>query len=124
MEKIPATRLAAAIIGGYAGLLGAAHGFFEIRQGSLPTSGIAIQAIGSGCQPETVWHACFPAMTLVPNFLISGLLALIGGLLLALWAAACAGRPRGGAIQIGLASLLLLILASLAAGPLVGGEAA
>lgn len=70
-----ATRVAASALGVYVGLLGALHGYFEILQGDVAPDGLMINAIGPPCQPEEVGHACFPAMTLVPNFLVTGILA-------------------------------------------------
>jgi hypothetical protein len=49
-----ATRITATILGIYAGLLGIAHGYFEVRQGSIPAEGVMIQAIGAPCQPDAV----------------------------------------------------------------------
>jgi hypothetical protein len=103
-----ATRIVVGVIGGYAGLLGMAHGVFEYRQGRLPTGGILIDAIAP-CQREVMWHACFPAMTVLPNFFLSGILAIIAGLFVLFWAVGFAHRKRGGAISIGLSALLLLV---------------
>ena len=36
--------------------------------------------MGPPCVPEATWHACEPAMTVVPNFLVSGILAMALGL--------------------------------------------
>jgi hypothetical protein len=46
-------------------------------QGNAAPSAALISAIGSPCQPETAWHACEPAFTLVPSFFVTGLLAMI-----------------------------------------------
>jgi len=62
-------KVAASILGAYAGLLGVEHGIFETLQGSTAPDGIMINALGAPCEAETVWHACYPALTLVPNFL-------------------------------------------------------
>src|SRR5450756_1203311 len=83
-----ATRVAISTIGVYAGLLGAVHGYFETLQGNVAPSGIAIKAIGPPCQADKVWHACLPAITLVPNFLVAGILAIIISFTIVVWAAA------------------------------------
>ena len=62
-------KVAASILGAYAGLLGVEHGIFETLQGSTPPDGLMINALGAPCEAETVWHACYPALTVVPNFL-------------------------------------------------------
>jgi hypothetical protein len=103
-----ATRIAASSLGVYAGLLGAVHGYFEMRQGSVAPGGLMISAIGPPCQPELASHACFPALTLIPNFLITGAVALVIGLITALWAGAFVQRKRGG-VTLMLLSVLLLI---------------
>lgn len=61
----------------YASLLTALHGVFELAQGHVATGGMAISAIGAPCQAETVWHACFPALTVLPTFFTAGLMTLI-----------------------------------------------
>ncbi len=109
--EIAATRIAASALGVYAGLLGAVHGYFEMRQGNVAPGGLMISAIGPPCRPEAVAHACFPALTLVPNFWVTGMLALLVGLFAAVWAGVFIERKRGGLI---LAAALLLSL-------LVGG---
>jgi len=76
-----ATRLVGTVLGVFAGLLGLEHGYFEILQGNVKPSSALIHAIGPPCKPEKVWHGCEPAMTLVPNFLITGILATILSLL-------------------------------------------
>jgi hypothetical protein len=107
-SKRTATRIAASTLGIYAGLLGATHGYFEIRQGSVAPGGLMISAIGPPCQPEAATHACFPAMTLVPNFLMTGIIALVIGLIAAIWAGTFVQHKRGGVILMGLSLLLLL----------------
>ncbi len=104
-----ASRITSALLGMYAGLLGAVHGYFEIRQGNIAPDGVMINAIGPPCQPEAVAHACFPAMTLIPNFLITGMFAVIVGLTVAAWAVAFVQRKRGGLVLMALAVMLLLV---------------
>jgi|SRR5450756_107566 len=104
-----ATRVAISTIGVYAGLLGAVHGYFETLQGNVAPSGIAIKAIGPPCQADKVWHACLPAITLVPNFLVAGILAIIISLTIVVWAAAFIQRKNGGLILILLSILMFLV---------------
>jgi protein-S-isoprenylcysteine O-methyltransferase Ste14 len=102
-------RITAAFLGFYAGLLAIQHGIFEVMQGSYPTGGLIFNAIGPPCQPEAVWHACFPAMSLIPNLLVTGITAMLVGLGLAVWAVAFVGRWRGGLV-LGALSLLALLV--------------
>lgn len=71
------TRTAAIALGVYAGILGAVHGIFEILQGTAATDGLLVYAIGAPCNPEQVWHACLPALTVTNNFRAAGILALL-----------------------------------------------
>lgn len=101
-------RVAASTVGIYAGLLGAVHGYFEILQGNVAPDSFVINAIGTPCQADAVWHACLPAITMLPNFLIAGVLTLIISLIILTWAVAFIQRKRGGWILILLAVALLL----------------
>lgn len=103
-------RVAATVLGVYAGLVGAAHGYYEIRQGNAGTGGLAIEAIGGSCDAESTWHACLPAITLIPNFLLTGVLVVMLAAIIIVWATAFVHRHRhGGRILIGLAVALLLV---------------
>jgi len=104
-----ATRTTASIIGIYAGILGAAHGIFETLQGSVAPNGIKIQAIPAPCQENEVWHACLPAMTLIPNFRTTGMLAIIISLIIVVWAAAFMQQKNSGLVLILLSIPLLLV---------------
>ncbi len=62
-------------------LLGAAgivnHGIFEILQGNTKTPGIFIEAIGVS---HRFWlHGTEGAVTVIPNFLITGIFASVAG---------------------------------------------
>lgn len=73
--KKSSLQLSVSVLGVYAGFLAIEHSVFEMLQGNAPTQGLVINAIGN-CQPENIWHACFPALTVLPNFLITGMLLL------------------------------------------------
>jgi len=103
-----ATRITASVVGGYAGLLGAVHGCFEILQGDVVPGGIGIEAIGPPCQADVVWHACLPAMTVVPHMRATGVLAVLISLMALLWAVVASERRRGGLVLILLSILVLL----------------
>jgi hypothetical protein len=104
-----ATRVVASTVGILAGLLGLEHGFFEIQQGQGTPSALIISAIGAPCQSTTAWHACEPAMTLLPTFFSAGLLTILVALLVVLWAAALVQRPYGGLVLLLLSLILLLV---------------
>jgi len=102
--KVRTTRAAASIIGIIAGLAGAYHGFGEILQGNIAPSGIVIQA-----WPALADLAGEPAMTIVPSFLVTGVLAIIFGLIVTVWAAAFVQSKNGGLVLILLSVVLLLV---------------
>jgi len=102
-------RLTSALLGVYAGLIAIQHGIFEILQGSRAPDGLMFNAIGPPCQADMVWHACFPAMTLIPNLFISGIAAILVGSGIVIWAAGFIGRRYGGLI-LGVLSLLALLI--------------
>jgi hypothetical protein len=104
-----ARRIVASTFGVAAGIAGVEHGIFEVIQGNVPPDGIVIASMGPPCVPEDVWNACEPAMTLIPSFLISGILSIIIGVLVAVWAAVFVQRRHGGLILIVLSIALLLI---------------
>jgi hypothetical protein len=104
-----ATRVTASALGVYAGLLGIEHGIFEIGQGNKAPPGLMIHAIGPPCQPDVVWHDCFPALTFIPNFLATGILVILIGLSMLIWGSRFVHRKNGGPVQLLLSALLLPI---------------
>jgi hypothetical protein len=104
-----ATRIVAAIFGFLAGIAGLGHGATEILQGNIRPASFMFASIGAPCLPEKVWHACEPAMTLLPNLLVAGILTVILGLLIMVWSAAFVQRRNGGGLLILLSVVLLLV---------------
>lgn len=103
-----ATRIIAASFGIFAGFGGLEHGYFELLQGNASPESIMIESIGAPCVRDEIWHQCEPAMTVLPNFLVTGILAMLLGLLTIVWAMAFVKRERGGAILAMLSFGLLL----------------
>ena len=103
-----ATRIAAAAFGIFAGFGGPEHGYFEILQGHVRPDGLIIASMGPPCDPEKVWNLCEPAMTVIPSFLVTGILATVLGLITMIWAAAFVHRKHGGIVLILLSIALLL----------------
>lgn len=102
-------RVTVTFLGVYAGLIAVQHGIFASLQGSRASDGLLFNAIGPPCQPEAVWHACFPAMTLIPNLLVTGIAAVVIGVTLMIWALFFVQRRYGGWI-LGILSILLLLV--------------
>jgi hypothetical protein len=103
-----ATRITATVLGLTAGGAGIEHGIFEILQGNTRPEGLMIASIGPPCVPEQTWNACEPAMTIIPNFLITGILAVLFGLAVMVWSAFFVHKKHGGLVLILLCIPLLL----------------
>jgi MFS family permease len=103
-----ATRISATVLGLTAGVAGIEHGIFEVLQGNVKPEGLMISSIGPPCVPELSWNQCEPAMTVIPSFLITGILAVIFGLIVTVWSAFFVHRKRGGLILILLCVPMLL----------------
>jgi hypothetical protein len=102
-----------------AGIAGLEHGFFELRQGNARPPGVMFASIGPPCDPETAWHACEPAMTIIPNYAITGILALALSVAVLIWSAAFLQRRRGGEVLM-LLSVALLLFGGGIFPPLIG----
>ena len=114
-----ATKTVATWFGVVAGIAGIEHGVFEILRGSTQPQSLMIASIGPPCVAEEVWNACEPAMTVIPNFLITGILAVIFGLLVLIWSAKFIHSKRGGLVLI-LLSIVLLLFGGGLFPPLIG----
>jgi len=103
-----ATRIVAVSLGVFAGIGGPEHGYFEILQGHVRPDSLMVAAMGPPCEPEKVWNLCEPAMTVVPSFLVTGILATLLGIITMIWAAVFVHRKNGGLVLILLSVALLL----------------
>jgi len=83
-ENLNATRAIATTIGVFFGLFsGVNHGIFEFLQGNRPTNGFAIHAIG---EAQRFWPlGTEDAFTIVPNFMVTGILSILVGLAIVVW---------------------------------------
>jgi hypothetical protein len=104
-----ARRIAASALGISAGLAGIEHGVFEVLRGNVRPEGVVIASIGAPCVPERMWNACEPAMTIIPNYLATGILSIIVSVLVTGWAAGFIQRKGGGLVSILLSIALLLV---------------
>ena len=105
-HKIGALRVTASVFGVYAGLLGMEHGYFETLQRNVVPTGARIRASSSEL-PFPFGHE--PAMTIVPNFLATGILAMMFGLLILIWAAVFVEKKNGGVVLFLLSIILFLV---------------
>jgi hypothetical protein len=108
-----ATKTIVSSIGVILGISGLNHGIFEILQGNRPTNGVLIEAIG----PEHImWkHGGEGAFTILPNFLITGIFAVLIGILLIFWAIKYIDRKYGPLVFFLLNILLFLFGGGIAA---------
>ncbi|MBN1216984.1 MAG: hypothetical protein JXA99_16295 [Candidatus Lokiarchaeota archaeon] len=92
-------------LGTLGGFISIEHGIFEIFQGNTPPNGIVINAIASG---HWYWKEGNElAITLIPNFLITGIFAIIIGILAIIWSIKFIQKNYG---PIGLFILTILAL--------------
>lgn len=104
-----ATKTVAMWMGIVAGIGGAEHGYFEILQGNTKPDNLAFfTSIGPPCDPDMAWNACEPAMTVLSDLLVTGILALIFGLAVLGWSVGFLHRRHGGLVLILLSIAMLL----------------
>jgi len=102
-----ATRVIVSTLGVLFGISGMSHGFFETLQGNTPTGGMLISAIG---EAHRMWpHGNEPAFTLIPNFLITGILAMFVGFSIIIWSVGFVHKKNGPLIFLLLFILLFLV---------------
>jgi hypothetical protein len=112
-----ATRIVVATFGVIMAFAGLEHGIGEMLQGPVAPASWFIQSWSEADAFEIL--AGEPAMTVVPNLLVTGILTVIVSLAVAVWAVGFAHRRHGGLVVIGL-SLLLLLVGGGFAPPLLG----
>jgi hypothetical protein len=103
-----ATRITATVLGLTAGGAGIEHGYFEVLQGNARPEGLMIPSMGPPFVPDLSWNQCEPAMTVIPNFLITGILAVIVGIIVMICSAFFVQKKHGGLVLILLCIPLLL----------------
>jgi hypothetical protein len=101
MKKL---KIAAITIGVFAGLGGATHGPGEILLGNVAPSELVFKA-----WPGLSALGGEPAMSVVPNFIVTGVLTILVGVLIALWAGKFVERRMGG-LMLALLSVVLQLV--------------
>jgi hypothetical protein len=102
-----AIRIVASTFGAVLALAGIEHGIGEILQGPVAAASPLIESWPNAEAFEIL--AGEPAMTLVPNLLVSGILTVIVSAAVAVWAVGFVHRRHGGLVLIGLSLLLLAV---------------
>jgi hypothetical protein len=106
-QNISAVRVVASTLGVLVGLAGIEHGIFELLQGNVTPRSIWIDAIGP---EQRFWeYATETAITIVPSFLWTGILAIIFGFLVTIWAVLFIERKYGARILFLLSIILWLV---------------
>jgi hypothetical protein len=99
------TKATVSVFGVVAGLAGLEHGVGEMLQGNKAPGGVVIQS-----WPDSPWFAILngePAMTIVPNLLLTGILAILVSLAFLAWASLFVHRKNGGLVLIILSIIML-----------------
>lgn len=105
--KDNAARAVASTYGILVGLASIEHGVFEILQGDTPTGGIIIDAIGDDIR---FWEGGMEtALTIIPNFLWTGILAVSFGIIVCVWALFFVQRKYGATILLILTLTVFLV---------------
>jgi hypothetical protein len=102
-----ATRMVVGALGALVGLVGVEHGVGEVLQGSGRADGLVFQSWPDVAAFDVLSGE--PAMTVVPDLLVTGVLAILVGLTVVVWSIRFVGRRHGGLVLIGLSVLLLLV---------------
>jgi hypothetical protein len=106
LKNASATRVVASTLSVLGGLASMGHGIFEMLQGNVAPSSMRIEAIGPA---HRFWeHGGEPALTIIPNFFITGILATVVSLLVIIWAVVFIDKKAGLWGLILLTALMLL----------------
>ena len=102
-----ATRTTTSTFGAITGIAGLEHGVGAILQGNVAPSGIVFESWPDIEAYEVL--AGEPAMTIIPNLLLAGILTVIVSIILMIWAVRYIEKKNGGRILIILSFILLLV---------------
>ena len=102
-----ATRVTLLTFGVLMGLAGVEHGIGEILQGSIAPSGLIFPSWPGSAFFSIVGGE--PAMTIVPNLLVTGILAILFSSAFAVWACLFAARKNAARVLILLSGAMLLV---------------
>jgi hypothetical protein len=102
-----ATRIVASTLAGITTAAGVMHGWFELLQGiDAPAGGPIINAIGP---EQRLWeYAALHAFTLIPSYLVTGLVAIALGIIATIWALAYIDTRPGPRVMLALSIALFL----------------
>ncbi|MEZ4657976.1 MAG: hypothetical protein R2911_10420 [Caldilineaceae bacterium] len=104
-----ATQINVATIGVLFGFSGVTHGIGEILQGNKQTGGMFINAVAAGSRWSRWVEGSEGAFTIVPNFLATGILAVLLGLAIIYWSLRRVHQDWGPGVFLLLFLLLFLV---------------
>lgn len=107
LPKRSAAGMVASLFGVLAGLGGITHGIGEALQGNVAPDGIIVDSWTQG--PIATNMGGEPAMTIVPNLLVTGILTILVSLAVLVWSAVFVQRKNGGRLLIVLSIAMLLV---------------
>src|SRR5512136_1917553 len=102
-----ATRVMVSTFGAFVGLIGIEHGIGEALQGNIAPDGLMILS-----WPGSEFFRILggePAMTIVPNLLVTGILTIFFSLIYLVWAIVFVQRKNGGLVLMLLSVIMLLV---------------
>lgn len=102
-----ATRIFSSTFGAIMALAGIEHGIGEVLQGSVVPDGIMIQS-----WPYSEFFRNLsgePAMTIIPNLFVTGILAILVSLILLIWSIFFVQSKNGGLVMILISIVMLLV---------------
>ncbi|MBA4385667.1 MAG: hypothetical protein C0410_13090, partial [Anaerolinea sp.] len=103
-----AIKIVSSVSGIIAGLAGMEHGIFEVLQKNAESSSLMFASMGAPCDAAAKWNGCEPAMSIISNFMIMGIITIVLGFLLSIWSGFFINRKGSGWITLMLSILLLL----------------
>lgn len=107
LQKHSAIRVVASTLGILVGFAGIEHGIFEVLQGNIKPDSLLINAIGPA---QRYWkYSSETALTIIPNMLVSGILAIIFGIAVTIWATYYIDRKNGARVFMFLSIILWLV---------------
>ena len=113
-----ATRAIVSTVGTIMGLGGIEHGIGEIVQGNTAPSEMMFPSWGDAELFRIV--AGEPAMSIIPNFLITGILAILFSLVFLVWVLRYVDQKKHGGLVMMLLSIVLLLVGGGIAPPIFG----
>ncbi len=102
-----ATRIFTSTFGAIMALAGIEHGVGEVLQGGIAPGGIMILS-----WPDSAFFRAVngePAMTVIPNMLVTGILAILISLVLLAWVLLFVQRKHGALVMVLISLVLLLV---------------